>query len=106
VFDVQALYEAEAKATDPYDREHATPYIWKRPQDFACVTIDPDEDRRHWRLTVDTPEDYTLAVAIYDALYAKNPHFGYSDMIALFHARPELLKINTNTPPLAHASAR
>ena len=39
VFDVDALYEAETKATDPYEREHATPYIWRRPDRI------PDGDR-------------------------------------------------------------
>jgi spore coat polysaccharide biosynthesis protein SpsF len=105
VFDVQALYEAEAKASDPYDREHATPYIWKRPKEYPSVIVDPRPDRRSWRLTVDTPEDYELIAAIYDTLYPDKPDFGYAELIALFEARPELLKINTSAHAPAHASA-
>ncbi len=56
VFDAAALYEAEAKATDPYEREHVTPYIWSRPESFPAIIVDAKPDRRHWRLTVDTDE--------------------------------------------------
>ena len=104
VFDVEALFEAEAAATEPFDREHATPYIRYRPKDYPAVIIDPDTDRRNWRLTVDTPEDYRLAATIYDALYPQNPNFGYDDLIALFKDRPDLLGIDATSPPV-HASA-
>lgn len=90
VFDAGALYEAEAEATDPYEREHATPFIWRRPDRYPAVIIDTKPNRRHWRITVDTEADYRLASAIYDALYPKNPNFGYDDIIALFEARPDL----------------
>jgi spore coat polysaccharide biosynthesis protein SpsF len=106
VFDVEALFEAETNAIDPFDREHATPYIWKRPNEYPAIIIDPDTDRRHWRLTVDTAQDYQLATAIYDALYPHRPNFGYSDIVALFDARPDLLAAATGSSALAHAAAR
>ena len=96
VFDAAALYEAEAKATDPYEREHATPYIWRRPDRFPVKIVDAELDRRDWRLVVDTPEDYRLVSAIYDALYARNPNFGLAELVALFAQRPDLLAINAH----------
>lgn len=96
VFDAAALYEAEARATDPYEREHATPYIWRRPQQFPAAIVDAQPNRRHWRLVVDTLEDYRLVCAIYDALYPRNPNFGLAEIAALFAARPELLAINAH----------
>lgn len=99
VFDADALYEAEAKASDPYEREHATPYIWRRPKQFPATLIDAQPNRRDWRLVVDTPDDYRLIAAIYDALYPRNPNFGLADIVALFKARPELLAINANVAP-------
>jgi spore coat polysaccharide biosynthesis protein SpsF len=98
VFEAAALYEAEAKAVDPYEREHVTPYIWRRPQTFPAMIVDAKPDRRHWRITVDTEDDYRLAAAIYEALYPRNPAFGYSNLCALFEARPELLSLNTPSP--------
>ena len=105
VFDAAALYEAEAKATDPYEREHATPYIWRRPDSFPAIIVDAKPDRRHWRITVDTEDDYRLVSAIYEALYPNDPAFGYVDLCSLFEAQPELLAINAPLP-LADVTAR
>jgi spore coat polysaccharide biosynthesis protein SpsF (cytidylyltransferase family) len=57
VFTATALYVADALATEPYDREHVTPWIQKRfareEQCQGCYT-----DRPH--LSFDTPEDLAL----------------------------------------------
>jgi spore coat polysaccharide biosynthesis protein SpsF len=103
VFDAAALYEADAEATDPYEREHATPFVWRRPDRYPAVIVDTKPDRRNWRITVDTEADYRLASAIYDALYPANPNFGYDDIIALFEARPDLRAAAEQAPPPAHA---
>ncbi|MBT4769310.1 MAG: NTP transferase domain-containing protein, partial [Rhodospirillaceae bacterium] len=52
------LFEAEKEATDPYEREHVTPYIWRRPEKYPSLILGGIPDRRNWRLVVDTPEDY------------------------------------------------
>ena len=94
VFAVRALYEAEGAATDAYEREHVTPYIWRRPEAYPALLIDARPDRRHWRLVVDTEDDYRLASTLYDALYPDNPGFGFADICAILEAAPELLQIN------------
>jgi spore coat polysaccharide biosynthesis protein SpsF len=96
VFGADLLDEAEAAASDPYEREHVTPYIWRRPDKFPSVIVSGQPNRRHWRLVVDTMDDYRLASAVYDALYPENPQFGFADLCHLFAARPELLQINTH----------
>lgn len=106
VFDAVALYEAETNATDGFDREHVTPYMRTRPDRFGAVMIDSKPDRRHWRLTVDTEQDYRLVSAIYDTLYPRNSEFGYSDIIALFKDRLDLLAAATGPIDSAHAAAR
>jgi spore coat polysaccharide biosynthesis protein SpsF len=98
VFSAAALYEAEAGATDPYEREHVTPYLWRRPQHYPALTIGAVPDRRDWRLVVDTEEDYRMVSAVFDALYPKDPMFGFIELQALFAARPELLGINAHLP--------
>lgn len=106
VFDSAALFEAEEKATERFDREHVTPYIRTRPDRFPAVIVDTKPDRRRWRLTVDTEQDYQLAAGIYDALYPRRPNFGYADIIALFEARPDLRAAAEQQPPRVHAAAR
>jgi spore coat polysaccharide biosynthesis protein SpsF len=96
VFSASTLYEAEAQASDEYEREHVTPYLWRRPDRYPAVLLDARPDRRHWRLVVDTAEDYQLASAIYAALYQANPNFGYPELCALFASQPSLLELNSN----------
>lgn len=77
----QALEVAHTEATDPHHREHVTPWIaehagvWTLRDEQARATINE-------RLTVDTPEDYSRAVRIYDALYPTNPLFSYDETLA------------------------
>jgi len=94
VVSVDALRAAAAESRDRYEREHVTPFIWRRPDRFPAVHLGARPDRRWWRLTVDTPEDYDLASRVYDELGGDHPHFGYADLVALFTRRPELLEIN------------
>lgn len=94
VFAATLLHAAETEARDPYEREHVTPFIWRHPDRYPSVILTAQPDRRSWRLVVDTQEDYRLVSAVYDALYAKNPNFGFPDLCALFEAQPNLLQIN------------
>lgn len=55
-----ALKKAWREAKSPYDREHATPYIYRSGK-FRCSALRPDRDYSHVRVTVDTLEDF-LAV--------------------------------------------
>jgi len=102
VFEAKALYEAEAAASDPYEREHVTPYIWRRAATYPAAILDAWPDRRQWRLVVDTEDDYRLASAVYDALYPRNPNFGFADICALFAARPDLLSMNAHVGPQSY----
>lgn len=96
VFAASSLYAAEVEAKDPYEREHVTPFIWRRPDRYPSVILTARPDRRSWRLVVDTLDDYRLVSAIYDALYPKNPKFGFPDLCALFEVRPDILQINAH----------
>lgn len=96
VFASELLYEADQTSSDPYEREHATPYIWRRPERFRQIAIAGHPDRRGWRLVVDTADDYKLASAVYDALYPSNPQFGYPELIELFEDKPHLLRLNAH----------
>lgn len=69
-----ALLKAAAQATDPYDREHVTPYI-RRGQGFAVLSaLAPGYLRRRGlRLTVDTEEDFSFMTKLFEALGPQFP---------------------------------
>jgi spore coat polysaccharide biosynthesis protein SpsF len=96
VFASGILYEADETSSDPYEREHATPYFWRRPERFRQLAIAGVPDRRNWRLVVDTADDYKMVNSTYEALYPSNPQFGYLELIKLFEEKPDLLRINAH----------
>ncbi len=106
VFAAATLFEAEAQASDPYEREHVTPYIWRRPDVYPAILIDARPDRRHWRLVVDSEDDYRLVAAIYDELHLVKQDFGFAELCRLVEARPELLQLNAHIAQHAYVGLR
>ena len=102
IFAASLLYATEAAARDAYEREHVTAFIWRRPEIYPSLIVDARPDRRHWRLVVDTEEDYRLVSLVYDALYEEKPSFGYAEICALFERCPELLRINAHVEQRAY----
>jgi spore coat polysaccharide biosynthesis protein SpsF len=75
VIRAQALLTAAAEATEPYAREHVTPYLYRNPGRFRlCIESVPSTWRHEQaRVTLDTTEDYEELRAIFDELYAGSP---------------------------------
>jgi len=82
-----ALLAAWSETQDPYDREHVTPFIYRRPERFRVEVVVHDPPLR-WRWTVDTPQDYAFANAVYGALYAAKPDFLMRDVLDWQAANP------------------
>lgn len=53
----EALRQAGAEAVDPAEREHVTPFVYRRPSRFALASLEADERLGHERWTLDTPDD-------------------------------------------------
>lgn len=66
VFSFKALQEAWWDATDAYDKEHVTPYIYHHPELFKLKNVENDKDESSIRLTVDTKEDFQRVKEIYE----------------------------------------
>lgn len=63
---VPALVRAAALATEPYDREHVTPFIRRDGRSRAIDAVAPSDRRRpDLRLTVDTADDLDYLRRIY-----------------------------------------
>lgn len=97
VLSFAALERAHREATHQFERQHVCPYLYKtRPDAFriAQVSAPPDLAGADIRATLDTPRDYSLLCAIYDALYPANYAFGAREILELVRAKPWLKAIN------------
>lgn len=60
-----ALFRADAEARLPSEREHVTPFIWKRPELFRAKNFEFERDLSSWRWTVDYEQDIEFARSVY-----------------------------------------
>lgn len=82
-FTLEALLTAGREATDPYDREHVTPFIYRHPERFSIGELSQERNEGRLRWTVDTPEDFAFVEHVYAALYPTKPDFTSDDVRAL-----------------------
>ena len=94
VFSMQALASAYEEARAPEEREHVTPFIWRRPGRFRLVdVVDSTNNHRH-RWTVDTAEDLAVVTGLFEALYPTRPNFSYWDALRYCMVRPDVEMAN------------
>ncbi|MGI5069916.1 methyltransferase domain-containing protein [Treponema pectinovorum] len=75
IFRADSLLKAKDFAT-PYDHEHVGPALYKHPESFISVMLNPPEQWNHpdLRTTVDTPWDYRRALAVVRFLGGEGPY--------------------------------
>lgn len=88
------LEEAWREADLPSEREHVTPFIYRRPGCYRIGSYKGGHDFSHYRWTVDEPEDLEFVTRIYEHLYSKNTVFGMDDILAVLELDPVLTMIN------------
>lgn len=71
--DLLALMMREAK--EPMEREHVTPFVYRRPERFRLLNVSYTSDQHRHRWTVDTPEDFELIQNLIKSLF---PSQGFS----------------------------
>ena len=96
VFSYQALREAYVEATDEPEREHVTPFIYRRPKRYRLANVAFRKDASRHRWTVDTREDFELVRRIIEGLYPGNRNFTLADMLELIEAHPDWAEINAH----------
>jgi spore coat polysaccharide biosynthesis protein SpsF len=57
VIEADALREADAEATDADEREHVTPFVYRRPDRYRLASLETPALLGHERWTLDTTED-------------------------------------------------
>jgi spore coat polysaccharide biosynthesis protein SpsF len=94
VMTAQTLKTIYQKATQPEEFEHVTFYVRRYAQDFSIGTLTCDQDLSEQRWTVDYPEDFALAKAVFEGLYEKNPHFNYQQVLTFLQHHPNVFALN------------
>jgi len=82
VIRASVLAEAQAEATDPDEREHVTPFVYRHPERFALAALCSGEQLGTERWTVDTPDDLERLRTIVDRL-ADPITAGWRDVLAI-----------------------
>ena len=89
----QTLELAWREARDPYEREHVSPFVWRRPERFSLVLLEAPEDWGEERWTVDHPADLEFVRAVYDRL-GEAGDFGVAEVLDLLRREPALRDLN------------
>ena len=90
VMRAECLRRAGREGREPYEREHVTPHIYRRPDLFDLHFLSQGAEEGEVRWTVDRPDDMAFVQAVYDALYPSKPDFTSEDVRALVRGRPDL----------------
>jgi spore coat polysaccharide biosynthesis protein SpsF len=96
-FRFSALATAAKEANLPSEREHVTPFIWKRPERFKLHNFEHDKNLSDWRWTVDKQADLDFMRAVFGAFDGRGGQFSYREVIALLDGRPDIRAINAGT---------
>lgn len=96
VFTFEALAQAHAEASEPYEREHVTPFLYYRPERFRLSDFRGDVDASHHRWTLDTDDDFRFIDAVYGALYHPGVLFGTQEVLDHLERHPQLLLLNAH----------
>ena len=94
VFRRSALMEAACEGVAAAEREHVTPFIYRRPERFACGKYPSPGDFGHHRWCVDEPADFELIRRIIEVLAPVKPEFDWRDCLALLEENPEWSALN------------
>lgn len=87
-----ALERAAREAVAPSDREHVTPYIRGRPDQFSRMNFEHVEDLSKMRWTVDDSADLEFVRGVVDRL---GPMASFDSIVALLRAVPEIGRLNS-----------
>ena len=91
VMKMRALLEAAAESSDPYEREHVTPFLERRPERYRVVNLTcPFGNFSQVRVVVDTPADYEAMQVVGRRLRELDPRPDHRDLLNLYAVEPEL----------------
>lgn len=96
VFSFESLTKVYNEAREEEEREHVTLHYYRNPDQFSIGSLMNEQNLSHFRLTVDTEEDFDLIQKIINHLYKKNTKFRLADIVELMNINPDWFKINSH----------
>lgn len=95
VMSFDALERTWREATQAYEREHVTIYMYEHPEKFRLLSVESGLDKNYsdYRWTVDTPEDLEFVRSVY-GLFPHTDRFSWLDVVQVLAKRPDLVEIN------------
>jgi len=84
------------EAGRPYELEHVTPFIYQHPARFSLAGYTNTSDQSHHRWTLDTPDDWKLIEAVYNALGDGERIFSTAEVLDYLAAHPEVVALNAH----------
>ena len=94
IFSFEILEKTWQNATLPSEREHVTPFIRNKKMNFRVGNLENKKKLDHVRWTLDRQEDLDLIREIISKI--KKKPILMNDILNLFSAEPQLIKINEN----------
>lgn len=94
VFRASLLKRAFHEATEEYEREHVTPFMYWKQDNIAHVARQQDDSSMRW--TLDTKEDFQLIEEIYRQFYHGKHDFYTEEILAFLKENPAICKLNQN----------
>lgn len=92
VFTFEALEKAGRDTTDPFDREHVTPYL-RKARKFVIAAMQHHEDLSELRWTVDEPADFLVIEQVFKHFHPR-VDFTWVEVLSLQASQPELFNAN------------
>lgn len=92
VFTVKALEQASRETTDPFDREHVTPYL-RKPGKFKTAASRNAEDLSALRWTVDELADLAVIERVFQ-YFSPRTDFSWTEVLSLQLKQPEIFASN------------
>lgn len=89
-----ALLRAASEATQPFEREHVMPYLYRAGTEFRICHHRAARDLSRHRWTLDTAEDYQFLKRVFDLLGDRWREAGYEEIAGLLERHPEVEQIN------------
>jgi len=94
IFNFHILETMYKNASNDYEKEHVTPYIYLTKKDsYKIGSCEEEEDNSKYRLTLDEEDDYIAIKEVYKQ-FEDSVDFSYQELIDMLKANPYIYNLN------------
>lgn len=95
-FTFEILRTMALNATDSFEREHVTQYVYRNPDKFKIGNVSSDIPLSHLRWTIDNTEDYLMVKEIYNKRNKdSNDILLMDEILSILKENPDIANINS-----------